>query len=128
MKSQASRIAAVTALLALIIAFAATTDGWATTLQEEKPAPECRLSTDPIWTGGASLLLPGLGQIFNKDDGKALIHVAGAVAIPTILGLGTDLLPGTVSTILSRLTPLIYLGWAGNSAVDAYSVHEERCH
>ena len=99
-------------------------------IESEAWGAECRFRGDPIVPGLGSLLLPGLGQFLNGEDGKGLVHLVVAIALPTVTLLAGDLLwpaSPTMARILRRITPLLYLGWAVQSAVDAYQVAGRRC-
>ena len=89
-------------------------------------APACRVKGDPLIFGAASFLVPGLGQFMTGQDGKGLLHLAVAIALPTVAGF----LIATLSPPLpiAFLVPsALYLGWSVLSAMDAYEVASTHC-
>jgi hypothetical protein len=94
-------------------------------------AADCRLKSDPLIPGIGSLIIPGVGQVLNGEDVKGLTHLVVAVALPSVILIASNLLypmAPSIAGVLSLAAPLLYLGWAVNSAVDAYQVSLSRCH
>jgi TM2 domain-containing membrane protein YozV len=89
----------------------------------------CRVKADPILIGGASFLIPGLGQFLNGQDGKGLVHLVVALALPTAVAVAALMIVPVFPTgsVLFLLAPILYLGWALNSAIDAYNVSANYC-
>ena len=90
----------------------------------------CRLKADPLLSGAASFLIPGVGQFLNGEDSKGFTHLIIALALPTAVGVGALLLAPVVpamSYILLIAAPVLYLGWAVASAMDAYQVADKYC-
>ncbi len=89
-------------------------------------APACRVKGDPLIFGAASFLVPGLGQFMNGQDGKGLLHLAVAIALPTVAGFLIFTLNPPLPIAL--LVPsALYLGWSVLSAMDAYEVASTYC-
>jgi len=96
---------------------------------QQGPA-KCRLKADPLLPGAASFLIPGLGQFLNGEDGKGLTHLLIAIVLPSAVGLGAILLlpvSPMLSYILLVAAPVLYLGWAVASAMDAYQIADKYC-
>lgn len=115
-------------LLSLVLVWSSSPWGWgAPTLQEPV---RCRLRADPLIPGAASFLIPGLGQFLNGQDGKGFTHLIIAIALPSVVGLGAILLAPAVSFLsylLLLAAPVLYLGWAVASAMDAYQIADKYC-
>jgi len=89
-------------------------------------APACRVKGDPLIFGAASFLVPGLGQFMTGQDGKGLLHLGVAIALPSVAWF----LIVTLSPPLpiAYLVPsVLYLGWSVLSAMDAYEVASTYC-
>jgi len=111
------------------VAFAAAQEGVITPLSLDE-APECRLEGDPLLFGVASFFVPGLGQFFNGQDGKGLLHIAVALGLPIAVYAAGIILVRIVPEIAGLLfvsSPLLYLGWGAWSGMDAYNVSSEYC-
>lgn len=109
------------AVVALLIVLGLGINSW---------AAECRLRSDPLIPGVGSLIIPGLGQVLNGEDVKGLTHLVIAIALPTVALIASNMLypaSPTIAGTLSLVAPLLYLGWAAQSAVDAYQVSSSRC-
>jgi TM2 domain-containing membrane protein YozV len=118
----------LTITLVLMVAAMAVVgvDGWAIKAEEVK----CRLKSDPLIAGGASFLVPGLGQFMNGQDGKGLVHLIVGVALPTAVVFSATLIAPIsplAAILLVYAVPVVYLGWVVHSALDAYNVAGEYC-
>ncbi|MGD9676480.1 MAG: hypothetical protein AB7V19_07340, partial [Candidatus Bipolaricaulia bacterium] len=68
--------------------------------------------------GVASLAIPGLGQLLNGQEDKALVHFVVGLGISALgYGIGWYVLPGAW-----YLVPTLYFAWSVYSACDAYNV------
>ncbi|GEM_PF-2028015 len=104
------------------------TSAWA--MQSGAFGPKCRVRTDPILVGAVSFLLPGVGQFLNGEDRKGFLYLSVGLALPVTLQVGAILLSAVspfAATVLAVAAPLVYLGWAVYSALDAYNVHAAAC-
>jgi len=93
-------------------------------------APECRMKGDAFLFGGASFLLPGLGQFFAGEDGKALMHIAIALGLPIavyVVAISISRVSPELAAVLIVTSPLAYLGWSVVSAMDAYNTSKAYC-
>jgi len=116
------------ALVVVAVMFVSA-DGFAKVFAADD-AVKCRLKADPLITGGASFFVPGLGQFFNGQDSKGFVHFIVAVALPTAIYFAASMIaPVSIPTavMMSYAAPLLYLGWAVHSALDAYGVASEHC-
>ncbi|HDI10700.1 MAG TPA: hypothetical protein ENF77_00015 [Candidatus Acetothermia bacterium] len=77
---------------------------------------------DPMIHGLASFVVPGLGQYLNGEPDKALVHFLVALAIP-VVGY-TVAFYAPYGYPIYYLVPLLQLGWAAYSALDAYETAE----
>ncbi len=77
---------------------------------------------DPVIYGLASFIVPGLGQYLNGEPDKALVHFLVALAIP-VVGY-TVAFYAPYGYPIYYLVPLLQLGWAAYSALDAYETAE----
>lgn len=78
-------------------------------------------ASDAWIPGVASLAIPGLGQLLNGDEDKALVHFVVGLGISAIgYGIGWYILPGAW-----YLVPTLYLAWSVYSAFDAYNVAKD---
>ncbi len=111
------------------VAFAAAQEGVITPLSLDE-APDCRLEGDPLLFGVASFFVPGLGQFFNGQDGKALLHIVVALGLPVAIyaaGIILVRVSPEIAGLLFVSSPLLYLGWGAWSGMDAYNVSTEYC-
>lgn len=93
-------------------------------------APECRLKGDPLLFGVSSFVLPGLGQFFGGQDGKALLHLVVGVGLPiafVLVGSALAVVSPRLGFTLILASPLAYLGWSVFSAIDAHDTGEQYC-
>lgn len=103
--------------------------GFAGVLAQDE-APECRLNGDPLLFGVSSFVLPGLGQFFVGQDGKALLHFVVAVGLPTtfvLVGSTIAVASPQLGFTLMLAAPLAYLGWSVFSAIDAHDTSKQYC-
>ena len=103
-------------------------DLWAAQMEAE--APRCRVKGDPLLIGAASFFIPGLGQFMNGEDGKGLMHLIVAVALPTavlVSAFFVSTFAPPLAALLYLTSPVIYLSWAVYSAIDAYNVAAQYC-
>ncbi len=103
-------------------------DLWAAQMEAE--APKCRVKGDPLLIGAASFFIPGLGQFMNGEDGKGLMHLIVAVALPTavlVSAFFVSTFAPPLAALLYLTSPVIYLSWAVYSAIDAYNVAAQYC-
>jgi len=87
--------------------------------------PKCRVKGDPLLIGGASFLIPGLGQFLNGEDSKGLVHLVVGLGLPTAVYVIS--LASPLGELVYVLAPLLYLGWGVYSAMDAYNLSSNHC-
>jgi len=75
---------------------------------------------NPMLYGLGSFVIPGLGQMFQGEIEKGLVHLGIGVAIP-VAGVLVAIASPTGGLILSLL-PAASLGWAVVSAFDSYQM------
>ena len=122
---------AVTAILLTTVGFSAMAqEGSITLLSLEEPSSSCRLEGNSAVPAIGSLILPGLGQLANGEDTKALIHLGIATGIP--LGLSvlnaiseTDFL--RLDSVIGLAVVVVQLAWHSFSALDAHQISSDSC-
>ena len=112
------------AILVVVAIACVTVDSWAKYYRPEEV--KCRLKSDPLLSGAASFFVPGLGQFFNGQDGKGLVHFVVAIILPAVVAyIAYILVP--ISPLAFAAPSLVYLLWAVYSALDAYNIAAEYC-